>query len=142
MVLTLALLLVTVPQVQSEVSSAPAAFAVFQKNFAGCHGDTGLAKAYLLLDGTTMVKAGRVLPGNASESILYKRISGAAEPLMPDGGPKLPESDIAIIKRWIDEGAPDWKPSSSEPRRFISNEDVIDAIEKDLTSAGTDTSRR
>ncbi len=142
MVLTLALLLAAVPQVQPEVSSAAAAFVVFQKNCAGCHGDTGFAKGYLLLDRSAMVKAGKVTPGNAAESILYKRINGAVEPIMPDGGPKLPESDIAVIRRWIDEGAPDWKLSPSEPRRFISNEDVISAIEKDLTSAGTDTSRR
>ena len=132
MVLTLALLLATVPQVQPEVSSAAAAFVVFQKNCAGCHGDTGFAKGYLLLDRSAMVKAGKVTPGNAAESILYKRISGAVEPIMPDGGPKLPESDIDVIRQWIDDGAPDWKPSPSEPRRFISNEDVISAIEKDL----------
>jgi hypothetical protein len=101
-----------------------------------------LRKGYLLLDRLAMVKAGKVTPGNAAESILYKRINGAVEPIMPDGGPKLPEGDIAVIRRWIDEGAPDWKVSPSEPRRFISNEDVISAIEKDLTSAGTDTSRR
>ena len=86
MVLTLALLLAAVPQVQPEVSSAAAAFVVFQKNCAGCHGDTGFAKGYLLLDRSAMVKAGKVTPGSAAESILYKRINGAVEPIMPDGG--------------------------------------------------------
>ena len=88
MVLTLALLLATVPQVQPEVSSAAAAFVVFQKNCAGCHGDTGFAKGYLLLDRSAMVKAGKVTPGNAAESILYKRISGAIEPIMPGRRPE------------------------------------------------------
>src|SRR5688572_30781972 len=138
MVLMLSLLLLTVPQSQPENSAAAGAFAVLQKNCAGCHGDTGFAKTYLLLDRSAMVKAGKIAPGNASESMLYKRITGAVEPLMPEGGTKLPDADIATIKRWIDEGAPDWKPPSTEPRRFISNDDIISAIEKDLASAGTE----
>jgi hypothetical protein len=143
MVLTLALVLMSVPQVQPEASSAAAAFAVFQKNCVGCHGDTGFAKTSMLVDRAAMVRTGKVKPGSGEASILYKVISGAMEPSMPDGGPKLADSDVAIVKRWIDDGAPDWKPSSStEPRRFLSNEDVISAIEKDLASSGTDTSRR
>jgi cytochrome c553 len=142
MVLTLALLFMTVPQVQPEASSTAAAFAVFQKNCVGCHGDTGFAKSSMLLNRAAMVRGGKVQPGSAETSILYKVITGATEPRMPAGAPKLPDSDIAIIKTWIDDGAPDWKPSSTEPRPFLSNEDVISAIEKDLTSAGTDTSRR
>src|SRR5512134_1377992 len=98
MVLTLSLLLMAVPQAQPAPSSAAAAFAVLQKNCAGCHGDTGFAKNYLLLDRSAMVKAGKIAPGSAEESILYKRVTGAVEPLMPDGGPKLPDGDIAILK--------------------------------------------
>ena len=142
MVFMLSLLLMTTPQVQPEPSSASAAFAVLQRNCARCHGDTGFAKSYLLLDRAAMIKAGKVVEGNAAESILYRRITGVSEPLMPSGGPKLPDSDIAIIKRWIEDGAPDWKPSSPDPRRFISSDEVIATIEKDLVSAGTDTSRR
>ena len=104
MVLMLSLLLLTVPQSQPENSAAAGAFAVLQKNCAGCHGDTGFAKTYLLLDRSAMVKAGKIAPGNASESRLYKRITGAVEPLMPEGGTKLTDADIATIKRWIDEG--------------------------------------
>jgi Cytochrome C oxidase, cbb3-type, subunit III len=143
MILMLSLLLLAAPQVQPEASSAAdAAFAVFQKNCVGCHGDTGFAKSYMLLDRAAMVKTGKIAPGHAEESILYKRITGAIEPTMPQDGPKLPDRDIAIIRRWIDDGAPDWKFSPAEPRRFLSNEDVVAAIEKDLTSAGTDTSRQ
>src|SRR4029434_1973344 len=111
MIFVFSLLLSAVPQVQPDTSSASAAFAVLQKNCAGCHGETGVAKSYLLLDRAAMVKAGKVSPGNGSESILYKRVTGAMEPLMPSGGTKLSDGDIAILKRWIDEGAPDWKAS-------------------------------
>jgi hypothetical protein len=96
----------------------------------------------MLLERAAMVRTGKVKPGSAEASILYKVISGEMEPRMPVGGVKLPDSDIATIKKWIDEGAPDWKLSSTEPRRFLTNDDVISAIEKDLASSGTDTSRR
>jgi hypothetical protein len=56
------------------------------------------------------------------------------------GGTKLRDGDIAIIKRWIDEG-PVLDATLSEPRRLLTNADVISAIEKDLVSAGTETSR-
>jgi len=139
MILALLLMLGLTQQATPEASSATAAFAIFKNNCASCHGDTGSAKSYLLLDRSAMVRAGKVSPGNAAESILYRRVTGAAAPLMPQGGPKLQEGDIAVIKRWIDEGAPDWKPSSAEPRHFISNDDVVAAIERDLAAAGTDT---
>src|SRR5262245_51892043 len=118
MVLVLSLLLLAAPQAQPEVSSADAAFAVFQKNCVGCHGDTGFAKSYMLLDRTAMIKTGKIDPGHAEDSILYKRVTGAIEPTMPQDAPKLPDKDIATIKRWIDDGAPDWKSSPAGPHRF------------------------
>ena len=141
MAFLLSLLLLAFPQARPEASSAEAAFSVLQKNCVSCHGDTGFARSYMLLDHAAMVKAGKIVPGRAEESILYKRIAGTVEPLMPQGGTKLRDGDIAIIKRWIDEGAPSWTPTLSEPRRLLTNADVISAIEKDLVSAGTETSR-
>jgi mono/diheme cytochrome c family protein len=142
MVVLLSLLLMAAPQAQPEVSSADAAFAVFQKKCVSCHGDTGFARGSMVLDRAAMVKSGKIAPGHAEESILYKRITGTIEPIMPQGGSKLPDADIATIKRWIDDGAPDWKPNPTESRRFLTNDDVISAIEKDLISTGSDTSRQ
>jgi hypothetical protein len=49
-----------------------------------------------------------ILPGNSAGSPITNKIS-AAVPLhgarMPRGGPYLSDSDIVIIKNWIDEGA-------------------------------------
>jgi len=54
----------------------------------------------------------RVIPGNSSDSVLYKRVSGTGLPdqslRMPQGGPfldTLNPSAIPAIKAWIDEGA-------------------------------------
>ena len=46
--------------------------------------------------------------GNAAESHLYQRVAGTSDQArMPMGGKPLPADQIAVIKRWIDEGA-DW----------------------------------
>src|SRR6266536_863650 len=47
-----------------------------------------------------------VLPGNASESHLYRRLVGPEQPPMPLRG-RLSDAEIAIIKDWIDSGA-EW----------------------------------
>src|ERR1700722_3289371 len=47
-----------------------------------------------------------VVPGDASASILYKRVSHAEQPGMPFGAPKLPDNTIAHIADWINAGAP------------------------------------
>ncbi|MSV32458.1 MAG: DUF1549 domain-containing protein [Bryobacterales bacterium] len=72
----------------------------------GCHG----AKAQmgqLRLD--AKAPASRTFKaGNAAESHLYQRVAGTSDQArMPMGGKPLSADQIAVIKRWIDEGA-DW----------------------------------
>jgi hypothetical protein len=77
------------------------------------------AKAYADLVNVTCMgaKCGmknlkRVLPGNSAMSVMYSKITTVAPALavcgeaMPYDQPQLPASDIATIKTWIDEGAP------------------------------------
>jgi hypothetical protein len=45
-----------------------------------------------------------VTPGNPEKSRLYRAVAGIENPTMPPGK-KLTESDIAILRRWIEEGA-------------------------------------
>ena len=45
-----------------------------------------------------------VIPGNASTSQVYKLMVGTATPLMPPGG-KLSDSKLAIVEKWINDGA-------------------------------------
>jgi hypothetical protein len=45
-----------------------------------------------------------VIPGNASASQVYKLMVGTASPLMPPGG-KLSDSKLAIVEKWINDGA-------------------------------------
>lgn len=44
-------------------------------------------------------------PGSPAESLLIRHIEGSEEPLMPLGGPKLPQGDIDKLRKWVKQGA-------------------------------------
>jgi hypothetical protein len=58
-------------------------------------------------------KAGVIVPGDSSNSLLIKRVS-AADPQtrMPMGGQALSKAKIDLLRKWIDAGAP-WADSPS-----------------------------
>jgi hypothetical protein len=96
----------------------------------------------MLLDRAAIIRTGKVVPGRPEDSLLFQRVTGAVAPIMPAGGAKLADDDIATIRRWIDEGAPDWAVPLPLSRPFISNDDVISAIEEDLSSIDSNTTRK
>jgi mono/diheme cytochrome c family protein len=84
---------------------------VLRKHCQNCHNPD---KASSDLDVTSYqaVMAGgssgeAVKAGNAGQSLLYKVTAHEAEPKMPPKGPKIPEADLAVLKKWIDAGAPE-----------------------------------
>lgn len=86
--------------------------AIFAHNCYKCHGPEKI-KGELRLDSKKMIfKGGEdgpvVVPGDATNSELYKRISLPSnhKDLMPSKGKKLSEGDIAVLKFWIEKGAP------------------------------------
>lgn len=77
----------------------------------GCHG----AKAQmgqLRLDSKDLA-AKTFTAGNSAASTLYQRVAGTSDQArMPMGSKPLPADQIALIKRWIDEGA-EWPDAVS-----------------------------
>jgi mono/diheme cytochrome c family protein len=76
-----------------------------------CHGGEAevqsgfnLATREGLLAGGLNGKA--VIPGNAQRSRLYRLVSHAEEPHMPQDAAKLSDADLAQVAAWIDHGAP------------------------------------
>ena len=72
-----------------------------------CHG--GLAGLYV--DSFDTLIAGSsggtvVEPWDPEGSLLFRRITGDVQPLMPLGGARLRPGEIDTIKTWIAEGAP------------------------------------
>src|SRR5712691_12972930 len=87
--------------------NAPAALAKCQQ----CHGDKLQMSHLSLTSRDAMLKGGdhgaSIVPGNAEESLLYKRITGQVQPAMPMAPiPALTTEEIASIKDWINAGAP------------------------------------
>jgi WD40 repeat protein len=104
------------------VSFHAAVLPILQANCQGCHQP---AKASGKLDLTVfknMLAGGEsgspaIVPGNADESYLLEQITPdkKGEAAMPQGKPPLAASDIALIRKWIEEGAKDDAPRDSTP---------------------------
>lgn len=54
-----------------------------------------------------------VVPGHSDQSRLVRRLMAQERPQMPYGGPPLSDSQIELVRQWIDEGAPG--PDSAAP---------------------------
>ncbi len=87
---------------------------LLEQRCLGCHGvgarlsGLDLRSRQSALQGGT--RGAAFVPGNAVRSLLYKLVSGARAPQMPPTG-KLARQDVAILKRWLDGGAP-WADGS------------------------------
>jgi len=96
--------------------NAPAALAKCQQ----CHGDKVQMSHLSLTSRDAMLKGGDhgagIVPGNAEDSLLYKRITGQVRPAMPMAPiPALTTEEIASIKDWINAGAPMSDGQKSAP---------------------------
>ncbi len=90
---------------------------IFDNHCTTCHGgsaglflDAGESYANLVNVQATKgcMSEKRVLPGNPSVSVLYKRITGTScGTQMPKKAPPLTAEEIGTIKKWIDQGALD-----------------------------------
>ena len=109
-----ALLGAEAPARPSAVQPAPVSFAkeifpVLEANCLTCHGAAmQLAKLDLRTRESALVGGAHgpaIVPGNAEQSRLFRRISGAEVPAMPMSGGPLTPDQIAVIKAWLDQGA-------------------------------------
>jgi hypothetical protein len=87
--------------------NAPAALAKCQQ----CHGETVQMSHLSLTSRDAMLKGGdhgaALIPGNAEDSLIYKRITGQVRPAMPMAPlPGLTNEEIAAFRDWINADAP------------------------------------
>ena len=130
------LIFVVVSQnVPAQQQIAQDAYAIFEQSCLICHGPDGAYKETLLIEHNALIKEnGSVVPGNSEVSRLYKRLLGEGGPLMPLGGPPLPDSQIETVKNWILAGAPDWTAPLITDRHFITPGEMLNTIETHLMS--------
>ncbi|MGH9658213.1 MAG: DUF1549 domain-containing protein, partial [Bryobacteraceae bacterium] len=97
------------------VSFSREVFPILQKNCLACHGAAQQMSGLDLRTRATALKGGvkgpAVVEGNAAESALIRRVTGAVQPAMPLGS-KLDARDVDILRRWIDQGAA-WDPNAT-----------------------------
>jgi mono/diheme cytochrome c family protein len=111
---------VSAPQAAS-VSFANDVEPILERSCRSCHGDTApmgrldLSTRESLLRGGT--RGADVVPGNAADSRLYRRVAGLEQPAMPAKGAPLTPKEIAALKQWIDEGARWDAPTSTNASR-------------------------
>ena len=93
--------------------------ALLQKSCLGCHGVGAQLSGLDLRSRAASLKGGTrgpsLVPGHADRSLLYRMVTGERSPLMPPTG-KLSTEEIALLKRWIDGGAP-WPGLSIKTAR-------------------------
>ena len=95
---------------------------IFQRACVSCHGPQKASAGLQLVSARRLAKGGisddLMVPGKAQGSYLVRRLRGeGGEDRMPIKGDALPEQDIALIERWIDQGAvlPDEPPPTFVP---------------------------
>jgi len=88
--------------------------AVLDAKCGQCHGESTGMSGFKITSRESVLKGGNrgtgVNPGNPTESIVYQAIAQTGKLKMPPGG-KLPDSELATIRAWIEQGA-EW-PSSA-----------------------------
>src|SRR5579863_6265596 len=104
------LLLISGSAALGQPQQTPTAAAVLAK-CEQCHGEK-LQMAHLSVASRDLILKGgdhgpALIPGNAEGSLIYQRITGQAQPVMPMAPmPRLTADEIAAVKDWIAAGAP------------------------------------
>ena len=124
------------PNVAAQSQIARDTYAIFEASCLNCHGPDGAFRETLLMEHSELIDGGTVVPGNPNASELYKRLLGPTENgvQMPFGLPQLPPQSIEVVRRWILAGAPDWTPTTTPLRRFITPREILTSIESHLNS--------
>lgn len=93
---------------------------IFQQHCQGCHQPAKPLGGFVMTEHADLLKKGDhdqpgVLPGQPDKSYLLEQIT--AKPgkpaAMPKGRPPLPDPDVALVRRWINEGAKDDTPMNA-----------------------------
>ena len=92
-------------EVKEKVTYQDQVLPILQNHCLGCH-SPDKRKGELDLTNFTAAMAGGasghvVVAGNANESILYKVVAHLDEPKMPPKKAKLPDNEIAVLRKWI-----------------------------------------
>src|SRR4051812_24069315 len=81
---------------------------ILEQKCLGCHGSARMSDLDLR-ELATVLKGGKrgpaVVPGNAEASLLYKAVKREGELQMPPGKIPLADSEVRVLRDWINAGA-------------------------------------
>jgi tetratricopeptide (TPR) repeat protein/mono/diheme cytochrome c family protein len=139
--LGLAALLATVPGSRAGAAGEAEAAQVARKakqilevNCHRCHGQDGTNEGgfNFVLDRRQLVNRNKIVPGNPKKSKLFRRVTDADTPMPPEEEKPRPSTeDIALLKKWIDAGAPDFDEHAPKRAR-IAAVDILRHMAADL----------
>ena len=114
---------------------AQKAYAIFEQSCLICHGENGAYRESLIIQHTSLIEGGTVIPGNPDTSVFYQRlIETNIAKRMPLGQPPLDAEAIETIRQWILAGAPDWSDTPRPTTDFITPDIMLQTIEKHLNT--------
>jgi WD40 repeat protein/mono/diheme cytochrome c family protein len=132
-VLPLLLLLPAAARADKEDPAALArkARAVLEANCHRCHGKDGAVEGGFnyVVDLDRLLVRHKVVAGNPDQSPLFRRVAAGKMP-PPGEGPRPSADDIAVLRRWIEAGAPPLVAAAKRP--FVSDAEVCRLILADL----------
>lgn len=106
---------------------------IFQAHCQGCHQPAKRGGEYVMTSFAALLKGGEtgeaaVTPGNPTKSSVVAQITPKnGEAAMPKGKKPLADVEIALITRWIAEGAADDTPKSDQPQYDLAHPPVYNA---------------
>jgi WD40 repeat protein len=94
---------------------------IFQQHCQGCHQPARAQGGYVMTDFAELLKKTDggdvgIVPGQPAKSAVYHQITpkDGKPPAMPRGKDPLSPHDVAVVKRWIEQGADDDTPASAK----------------------------
>ncbi|RKU14921.1 hypothetical protein C6503_14265, partial [Candidatus Poribacteria bacterium] len=117
---------------RAQENLAQEAYAILQKDCSLCHGEHGSFSEDLILEYTSLMENGTIVPGNPDASEFYRRLieDTPEKPRMPWRLPALSDSALETIYQWIAVGAPNWEVQYDV--NFITTDTMLNTIQMHL----------
>src|SRR5258706_5931351 len=116
---------------ETPVSFAKDIQPILSSTCLNCHGDTAQLSKFDLRTRDTALKGGEhgsdIVPGNAEQSRMYRRVAGLEKPSMPAQGAPLTAEQVTAVKKWINEGAK-WEVMTSSAPTAASTASAMAAL--------------
>jgi mono/diheme cytochrome c family protein len=84
---------------------------ILRKHCINCHNPDKATSDLNVTTYQTLMAGGSsgepITPGSPDQSLLYSVVAHIEEPHMPPKQPRIPDAELAVIKKWIELGAPE-----------------------------------